>query len=104
MQYLVSHGYKILERNYHNRTGELDIIARKESTLVAVEVKFRSTDRYGDPLEAVDIRKQRRIRSTMLYYCTTHGYGMDVPCRFDVIGIYGDGTVKHIENAFGGLA
>lgn len=49
---------------------------------------------------AVDVRKQRRICKTALYYFVKHGYGMDTACRFDVIAIYGDNSIRHIENAF----
>ena len=49
---------------------------------------------------AVDVRKQRRICKTALYYLAKHGYGMDTSCRFDVIAIYGDNSIRHIENAF----
>ncbi len=49
---------------------------------------------------AVDIRKQRRICKTALYYFAKNEYGTDRACRFDVIAIYGDDSVRHIENAF----
>lgn len=99
--YLEEHGYKILERNYHNKYGELDILAEKDSTLVVVEVKFRSSDSFGDPLEAVDRCKQNRIYRTTLFYYMEHGYELNYSCRYDIIAIYGNGTIKHIENAFG---
>lgn len=100
-RYLTEHGYTIRARNYHNRYGELDIVAEKDSMLVIVEVKYRSGTRYGGPLEAVTTQKQRRIcRATMGYYAA-HGYGEEQSCRFDVIGITGDGVIRHIENAFG---
>lgn len=98
--YLYADGYRILERNYRNRCGEIDIIAKKDSVLVFLEVKFRSSDSCGDPLEAVDARKQRRICRTALHYYTARGYYGKASCRFDVLGIYGDGTIRHVENAF----
>ena len=52
MHYLESQGMKILERNFRCRTGEIDLIARDGTCLVFVEVKYRTTDRYGSPLEA----------------------------------------------------
>ncbi len=99
-QYLKEQGYRILERNYRNRFGEIDILARKAAQLVIVEVKYRSTTGYGDPLEAVDARKQKKICRTASYYCMKHGIMENVSCRFDVIAIYGDGTLRHEENAF----
>ncbi len=99
-QYLRKEGYQILEQNYKSRFGEIDILADKEGELIVVEVKYRSTNGYGDPLEAVDKRKQKRICQTAAYYCMTHGITEDISCRFDVIAIYGDGTVRHEKNAF----
>lgn len=99
-QYLKEQGYAILEQNYRNRFGEIDILAKKDGVLVFVEVKFRSTNACGAPSEAVDIRKQRKISRTAFYYYAGHGYAENAPCRFDVIAICGDGTIQHIENAF----
>lgn len=98
--YLKEQGYKIIERNYHNKYGELDIMAEKNSTLIVVEVKFRSSDAFGDPSEAVDGRKRYRIRRTTMYYYMEHGYDLSYPCRYDIVAIYGNGTIRHIENAF----
>lgn len=102
VEYLKREGYRILERNFHaGRFGEIDIIAmNKEGILVIVECKYRKQNEHGDPLEAVDYRKQKQISKTTLFYFGKKGYGMEQPCRFDVIGIYGDGSVRHIENAF----
>lgn len=98
---MIKHGYTILERNYYNKYGELDIIAEKNGIIIYTEVKFRNSDKCGDPLEAVDIRKQRKIKKAAAYHYAI--YGEDKACRFDVIGIYGNGTIRHIKNAFGGM-
>ncbi|MBR1692399.1 MAG: YraN family protein [Lachnospiraceae bacterium] len=99
--YLAEHGYRILDRNVHvSRYGELDIVAEKDGGIAVVEVKFRTATAFGDPLEAVDQRKQRRISRCALYYLMKHGYGTDTPLSFDVVAIYGDGTLRHIQNAF----
>lgn len=98
--YLMRHGYKIIERNYHNKFGELDIIATKDGMLIYTEIKFRSGEEYGKPLEAVDIKKQRRISRAAAWHYAKNGALEDMPCRFDVIGICGDGSIRHIENAF----
>ncbi|MCI8598953.1 MAG: YraN family protein [Lachnospiraceae bacterium] len=98
--YLTEHGYRILEQNYRNSFGEVDIIAEKNSVLIYIEIKYRSSSRYGDPLEAVDVRKQRRICKVAAYHYAQHGRREGRPCRFDVIGIYGDGRIEHIKNAF----
>ena len=83
------------------RQGEIDIIARDGRYLVFVEVKYRRDGQTGDPLEAVDRAKQRRISRTAQYYCLTHGYGETTPCRFDVAAVLGtDGEVRLVRNAF----
>lgn len=96
--HLRSRGCQILERNFHSRYGEIDIIAETGGLLIFVEVKFRAR---GGGQEAVDVRKQRRLCRTALFYYARHGYGEDTPCRFDVIAIDGGKRIEHIENAFG---
>ena len=99
--YLTGQGYTILERNYRNHYGEIDLIAEDpEGTLVYCEIKYRSSDSIGDPLEAVDLRKQKRISRTAEYHYAYHGYTENRRCRFDVIGIYADGRIIHREAAF----
>ena len=97
-EYLIAQNYQILERNYRIRSGEIDIIARDGTVLVFIEVKYRKNDESGNPLEAVDIRKQRKIIKVERYYLYQKKYG-DVPCRFDVIGICGS-HIEHIKDAF----
>lgn len=99
VKYLTEQGYEILERNYHNQYGEIDIIAKYDNELIGVEVKYRQDIGYGDPLEAVDIRKQKRISRTFFVYYASHGYE-EVSCRFDVIAINGKSEITHIQNAF----
>lgn len=99
-EYLRRAGYAILERNFRSRYGEIDIIAERNGVTVYVEVKYRSGGQCGDPMEAVDRRKQQRIARTALYHRFVREYPEDQPCRFDVIGILGGGSVRHIENAF----
>ena len=98
--YLQERGYAIRARNYHDRYGELDIVAEKDGVLVIVEVKYRSGTRFGSPLEAVTPQKQRRICRAAMGYFAACGFGAEQACRFDVIGITGDGVIRHIENAF----
>ena len=97
-EYLIAQNYQILERNYRIRSGEIDIIARDGTVLVFIEVKYRKNDESRNPLEAVDIRKQRKIIKVARYYLYQKKYG-DVPCRFDVIGICGS-HIEHIKDAF----
>ena len=97
-EYLIAQNYQILERNYRIRSGEIDIIARDGTVLVFIEVKYRKNEESGNPLEAVDIRKQKKIINVARYYLYQNKYG-DVPCRFDVIGICGS-HIEHIKDAF----
>ncbi|MGN0319553.1 MAG: YraN family protein [Lachnospira sp.] len=99
VKYLVDKGYTIVERNFRTRMGEIDIIAKKDEYLVFVEVKYRSTSRYGNASEAVGIRKQQTIRNVAGFYLTTRYKRTDIPCRFDVIAINAD-SITHIQNAF----
>lgn len=96
--YLKSKKYKILTKNFSCVLGEIDIVARDKDTIVFVEVKKRETYLFGSPAEAVDGRKQSKIRKTALYYLKQYKL-TDSPCRFDVIEIVGE-NINHIENAF----
>ncbi|MBR1634583.1 MAG: YraN family protein [Lachnospiraceae bacterium] len=99
-EYLENQGYCIMERNYRRRGGELDIVAKRDGMLIVCEVKYRKTAEQGSPLEAVDARKQMQISKMTAHYLVSHGYREEVPVRFDVIGIDGNGQIRHIENAF----
>lgn len=98
--YLQKKGYVILAKNFYTPFGELDLIAEKEGVLCYIEIKYRSSKKYGNPLEAVDYRKQRRISKSAMYHYAVHGATQHKPCRFDVIGIDAEHKIMHIENAF----
>lgn len=100
--YLESLGYKILERNYRRRTGEIDLIALDQGTLAFIEVKYRGSRRKGSPEAAVDHRKQARIYRTAEFYLTEHRDWRDHLCRFDVIAVEGK-QMRLYRDAFGGL-
>lgn len=97
--YLRKEGYQILEKNFRDRQGEIDLIARDGIFLVFVEVKYRKDRERGYPQEAVTPKKQRTIRKTALYYLYTHGLGEETPCRFDVVAILGD-EILLLKDAF----
>ncbi|MCC6543536.1 MAG: YraN family protein [Nitrospirae bacterium] len=88
-EYLKTKGYNIIERNYSNRFGEIDIIARDGSTLVFIEVKTRNSSLYGFPADAVDAKKQSRIGRVALSYISDKKF-TNHPCRFDVLSIHED--------------
>ena len=99
-EYLRDKGYIILHKNYRTRYSEIDLIAEDGGYLVFIEVKYRKSGKAGAPYEAVDWKKQERIRNAALFYLQENGYVVDnTNIRFDVISICDD-SVMHIENAF----
>ncbi len=99
VDYLISHGYRVVDRNWKapRSCHELDIIAMKDERLVVVEVKTRSDCNHGTPLDAVDRQKMRYLVSAANSY--VHVKQIDLPIRFDVIGIV-DNEIVHVRNAF----
>jgi putative endonuclease len=91
-------GYRVLERNWRCREGELDLVVARGRVLVVVEVKTRRTDRFGSPAEAATPAKQRRLRSLALRYLEASG-ARPSTLRFDVVSILA-GRLEVIEAAF----
>ncbi len=101
-EWLEKQGYRIVERNFRCRSGEIDIVAREGGYLVFIEVKYRRGAACGDPSEAVDHRKQQTISRVALFYLLRHGYAENTPVRFDVVSVSGgsDMEVHLCRNAF----
>ena len=97
-EFLRQHQFKILDFNYSNKAGELDIIASKDNLLVIVEVKRRRSTSHGYPREAVSYAKQRQIIRLTQSYIQQHMLH-HLQVRFDVIEIIGD-EILHIPDAF----
>ena len=100
--YLIGHGYSLIQRNFKARYGEIDIIAQKNSVLVFIEVKTRMGKKYGTPEEAVTKRKIHEVTMTSEYYYLLNPQ-LPKAHRIDVIAIelFPDKTIKdlrHIEN------
>jgi len=97
-RYLRSRGYRIVERNFRARSGEVDIIAEQKDALVFVEVKARSTEEFGEPREAVTGWKQRRIVNAARSYAARCG-GAEHSIRFDVVEVFltPEGRVQKVE-------
>lgn len=83
---LQSKGYKIIDRNFHSRFGEIDIIAEDGPTLVFVEVKARWSQKYGLPEEAVTPQKLYKIKKTADYYCLINSQ-KERKMRIDVVAL-----------------
>lgn len=98
-QFLREQGVTILCRNFRCRQGEIDLIGREGKYLVFIEVKFRSSERYGSPGEAVGYAKQKTICLAADYYRYRNRMGADTPVRYDVIAITGSRVVWY-RNAF----
>ncbi|MDD5832831.1 MAG: YraN family protein [Clostridiales bacterium] len=99
-RFLVVNGFRILDRNYRCRFGEIDIIAEENGTLCFVEVKYRNSDRFGTPAEAVSKTKQNRIiHVSKLYLLENHLFQSRI--RYDIIEIL-DGKIRLIRDCFGG--
>ena len=100
--YLISKGFEIVGRNYHSRSGEIDIIASGCGYIVFAEVKLRKKGATVSGLEAVDVRKMRRIYKTACQWLNRNP--CDLQPRFDVIEVTAGSDcfdLTHIENAFG---
>jgi len=93
---------RIIDVNHRSRRGELDIVCRDGTTVVFVEVKTRTSGAFGNPAEAVDARKQAKLRTLAEEYLIEHGLE-PAEVRFDVLAIRLDEhppAVEHIEGAF----
>lgn len=99
-EYLCRNGYKILEKNYACRYGEIDLIGESpEKTIAFIEVKARSSDAFGSAGMAVTKEKQQKIRRTARRYICEHRLAWERDYRFDVI-LFENHRLEHIENAF----
>jgi len=101
VDFLIQKGYEIKERNWRFKKAEIDIIAQRENVLVAVEVKTRSTDDFGDPQDFLKPKQKKQLVSAMDEYVTSKDLNVEV--RFDVIGIIKNKIeikIEHFEDAF----
>lgn len=104
-KFLIKKGYKILDKNYRCKIGEVDIIAKDKEYLVFIEVKTRYSLKYGYPCESVTKWKQKNIIRVAQHYLKKKDlYNQSI--RFDVIEILIDQNqkpwVRHMENSFWG--
>ncbi|GHA91069.1 YraN family protein [Modicisalibacter luteus] len=92
-EWLQTQGLRFVARNQHAKGGELDLVMREADTLIFVEVRHRTNDRHGHPLETINTSKQRRLIQAARFYLLRNG--LSCPCRFDVVGV--TGTSPHLE-------
>ena len=100
-QWYRSHGYALLARNWRaGRTGELDLVCARDTTVVFVEVKARSSGRFGTGLEAVTPRKQQQVRRVAMAWLHAEEHPFYPNMRFDVVAVDGRGHVTVVTDAF----
>ena len=92
-------GYRILERNFRCRLGEIDLIAEEAGVLVFLEVKYRKSSQFGNPAEAVTPAKQKTICRVADFYRMSRGISESRSCHFDVAAIMGE-KVQVYKDAF----
>lgn len=101
VEFLRKKGYKILDRNYRCRFGEIDIVAKHEDYFVFIEVKTRRDLSYGRPVEAISQLKINRILKTLSFYLTENRIH-NSNIRIDAVEVYlnnsQDVKINHIEN------
>lgn len=94
---LRKYGYRIVERNFKTKMGEIDIIARDGEYTCFVEVKLRKRNDFGSPADAIDYAKRRRIINTAMLYAKMKNI-FDTPMRFDAVLINADTVDARLEN------
>lgn len=97
-KFLKKKGFKIIEKNYTTRFGEIDLIGLYGDFLVFIEVKTRTNKRFGEASEAVDLKKQERYKKSATLFILANR-DITLQPRFDVVEVYPD-LINHIEDAF----
>lgn len=100
-EYLMLKEYEILERNYRFQKAEIDIIARRNNTLIVAEIKTRSTPEFGNPQDFVKPKQIKQMLKAINHYIEDED--LDLEVRFDIIAIVKNkaGTrIEHIQDAF----
>lgn len=93
--FLMEQGAQIIARNFQCRCGELDLVALIDGTVAFVEVRFRISNDYGDPLESITRQKQSKLKKASLAFFQRNPHWETWPCRFDVIAIYPHAAPKN---------
>ncbi|WP_052072778.1 YraN family protein [Thalassotalea sp. ND16A] len=107
LNYLLEQQLELIEKNFQCRFGEIDLIMQDRNTLVFIEVKYRKSAHFGDPLEMVSKTKQRKICKTAQVFLQKQGMNeYNTFCRFDVVSIKGPAAsteITWLKNAFNGV-
>ena len=101
LDYLVKKGYEFIEKNYHTRFGEIDLIMRKDGQLVAVEVKTRKSNAFGIAEYSINRKKYQAIQASMFVYFESHE-DLNPEWQLDILVIEknspGEPEIFHYEN------
>ena len=104
VEFLRRQGYKILERNFKLKLGEIDIVAEDQDTLCFVEVRAKAKGGMVSPLESITPTKQRKLSRLALMYLQNRYQSLDVRSRFDVVAVVfdeqGKEMIEILKNAF----
>ncbi len=95
-------GWRVVHRRFRSGHRDIDLVVERDGTVAFVEVKARRGTRFGQPIEAVNWRKQRELARSAKVWIDRHGRPPE-SYRFDVVGVLLDGEhvrVRHVENAF----
>lgn len=101
LAFLLKKGFKLIQRNFRSRAGEIDLIMQNEKSLIFVEVRYRSSKKFGGALYSVDKKKQSKLIKCAQQYLLKNPTKTET--RFDVIAIspsVGQHEIQWITNAF----
>ena len=100
VNYLKEKGYQILRRNYRYLKAEVDIIAKKDDIIIAVEVKTRTSNYFGNPQDFINQKKIQLLTRALDHFMQESN--LDLEVRFDIISVIGNNSfeIEHIEDAF----
>lgn len=96
LNYLKKQGLRLIQRNYHCRYGEIDLIMSEAETLVFVEVRYRSSQQFGGAVTSITSSKITKLRNTAEHYLMTNKLS-EIDCRFDMVGLSGKLSKPEIE-------
>ena len=103
-EFLKRRGYRILQRNFRLKFGEIDIVAQEGDTICFVEVRTKTTEEMGTPFESITSFKQRKLSKLALAYLKNQYKSVEVRARFDVVAVVAqegkEEKVELIKNAF----
>jgi putative endonuclease len=101
-RWLRGRGWRVMQRRFRSGHRDIDLVVERDGLVAFVEVKARRGDRFGDPVEAVNWRKQKELGRSARVWIDRHGRALEA-YRFDVIGVLVAGPrvrIRHVENAF----